>query len=247
MFAKIILVAALAAVATASVPIITSSLSMPQRIAALQGTISHDECVPCAEAMGHAIHTAAEAGWMGAWMDKICPYLQQKYGWSEELCAVAAFLIMSDVGDHLQPDAVYNCEKIGICPKLPPGSASILSANVTETLIGLVKVNVKVNVSKPTAAGAVELRMICPPLVGSGMDVLLPKYNAGLPAGVSDINFEFSATSDMFGCDLTEGGCPGTYGMKLSVCELECEDTKHQGHAVLDVDDSLTFIIPDNE
>lgn len=98
MFAKIILVAALAAVATASVPIITSSLSMPQRIAALQGTISHDECVPCAEAMGHAIHTAAEAGlahlspplsevflfklpmvtravkgWMGAWMDKICP------------------------------------------------------------------------------------------------------------------------------------------------------------------------------
>ncbi len=95
-------------------------------------------------------------------------------------------------------------------------------------------------------------------------------YNAGLPAGVSDINFEFSATSDMFGCDQTEGGCPGTYGMKLSVCELECEDTKHQGHAgalvaaavaaavaadfvslfgnaVLDVDDSLTFTIPDNE
>ena len=86
------------------------------------------------------------------------------------MCAVAAFLIMSDVGNHLQPDAVYNCEKIGtqpcfcpvhlccrmppsfspsgICPKLPPGSASILSANVTETLTGLVKVNVKLNVSK---------------------------------------------------------------------------------------------------
>jgi hypothetical protein len=69
---------------------------MPQRIAALKGTISHDECVPCEEAMGHAIHTAAEAGsarlrvcerhvflfpaltrivkgWMGTWMDKICP------------------------------------------------------------------------------------------------------------------------------------------------------------------------------
>lgn len=30
--------------------------------------------------------------------------------------------------------------------------------------------------SQPTAAGAVELRMICPPLVGAGMDVLLPKY-----------------------------------------------------------------------
>ena len=91
-------------------------------------------------------------------------------------------------------------------------------------------------------------------------------YNAGLAAGVSEINFEFTATSDMFGCDLTEGGCPGTYGMKLSVCELECEDSKHEGHAgplvavsvaadfvslfgnaVLDVDDSLTFTIPDNE
>ena len=62
-------------------------------------------------------------------------------------------------------------------------------------------------------------------------DIVVLMYNAGLPAGVSDINFEFSATSDMFGCDQTEGGCPGTYGMKLSVCELECEDTKHQGHA----------------
>jgi hypothetical protein len=89
-----------------------------------------------------------------------------------------------------------------ICPKLPPGSASILSANVTETLTGLVKVKVQVNVSKvprlhsafhpcsaplilapsrlrqPTAAGAVELRLICPPLVGAGMDVLLPKFVA---------------------------------------------------------------------
>jgi hypothetical protein len=43
----------------------------------------------------------------------VCSYLQEKYGWSEELCAVAAFLIMTDVGNHLQPDAVYNCEQIG--------------------------------------------------------------------------------------------------------------------------------------
>ena len=97
-------------------------------------------------------------------------------------------------------------------------------------------------------------------------DIFVLMYNAGIPAGVSEINFEFTATSDMFGCDLTEGGCPGTYGMKLSVCELECEDSKHEGHAgalvavsvaadfvslfgnaVLDVDDSLTFTIPDNE
>jgi hypothetical protein len=84
---------------------------------------------------------------------------------------------MSDIGNHLQPDAVYNCEQIGtstaapaafllqhlpprasappfspspagICPKLPPGSASILSANVTETISGLVKVKAMINVSK---------------------------------------------------------------------------------------------------
>ncbi len=59
MLAKILIVAALAAVAAASIPITTKSLSMTQRIAALQGT---KECVPCEEAMGHAIHTAAEAG-----------------------------------------------------------------------------------------------------------------------------------------------------------------------------------------
>jgi hypothetical protein len=90
-------------------------------------------------------------------------------------------------------------------------------------------------------------------------------YNAGLPAGIQELNFEFPASSETFDCDEVEGGCPGTYGMKLSVCELECEDTKHAGHAgalaaaahpaasvslfaiaVLDVDDSLTFTIPEN-
>ena len=81
MFAKIILVAALAAVATASVPIITSSLSMPQRIAALQGTISHDECVPCAEAMGHAIHTAAEAGLLAHLSPRLCEVFSFNYPW----------------------------------------------------------------------------------------------------------------------------------------------------------------------
>ncbi len=66
--------------------------------------------------------------------------------------------------------------------------------------------------------------------------------------------------SGTFGCD---DGCPGTYNMKLSVCELECDDSKHAGHAgaivrmlrtivltfksaVLDINDSLTFDISDD-
>jgi hypothetical protein len=57
----------------------------------------------------------------------------------------------------------------------------------------------------------------------------LLRYNAGLPAGVSEINFEFTADSETFSC--FPDPCPGTYGMKLSVCELECEDSKHAGHA----------------
>ena len=62
MLAKILVVAALAAVVTASIPIITPALSLPQRLAAVQGSVSKLQCVPCEEAMGHAIHTAAEAG-----------------------------------------------------------------------------------------------------------------------------------------------------------------------------------------
>ena len=72
----------------------------------------------------------------------------------------------------------------------------------------------------------------------------MPKFNAGLPVGVHVLNWEFSATSDLFSCDMQKGGCPGTYGMKISVCELECElDTqkKHAGNAVLDQDSTLTF------
>jgi hypothetical protein len=34
--------------------------------------------------------------------------------------------------------------------------------------------------------------------------------------------------SGTFGCD---DGCPGTYNMKLRVCELECDDSKHAGHS----------------
>jgi hypothetical protein len=98
MLAKVVVLAALIAAVSASIPI--TSISLPHRIAAIQGSISNSECVPCEEAMSHAIHTAAEAGnlfspffcmfplsalsqfisgWMGEWMFKICPYLNEKY------------------------------------------------------------------------------------------------------------------------------------------------------------------------
>ena len=72
----------------------------------------------------------------------------------------------------------------------------------------------------------------------------MPKFNAGLPVGVHVLNWEFSATSGLFDCDMQQGGCPGTYGIKISVCELECEldtEKKHEGNAVLDQDSSHTF------
>lgn len=61
MLAKAVVLAALVAVVSASIPI-TSPISLAQRLTAIQGSISHSDCVPCEEAMGHAIHTAAEAG-----------------------------------------------------------------------------------------------------------------------------------------------------------------------------------------
>ena len=107
MLAKVVVLAALVAVVSASIPItrLTRPISLPQRLAAIRGTISHSECVPCEEAMGTAIHTGAEAGqqiasddalfivcnnalptlsqfvsgWMGEWMFKICPSLNEKY------------------------------------------------------------------------------------------------------------------------------------------------------------------------
>ena len=41
----------------------------------------------------------------------------------------------------------------GACPQLPPGSAAILSANVSETLSGLVKVHATINVTKVRSKG----------------------------------------------------------------------------------------------
>ena len=62
MLAKILVVAALAAVVTASIPIITPALSLPQRLAAIQGSVSKMECVPCEDAMSEAIHEGFESG-----------------------------------------------------------------------------------------------------------------------------------------------------------------------------------------
>jgi len=89
----------------------------------------------------------------------------------------------------------------------------------------------------------VELRLVATQKSG-GLDVEMPKFSAGLPVGVHVLNWEFSATSDLFSCDMQQGGCPGTYDMKISVCELECEldtEKKHAGNAVLDQDSSHTF------
>lgn len=97
-----------------------------------------------------------------------------------------------------------------------------------------------------TAAGEVELCLVATQQSG-GLDVTMPKFNAGLPVGEHALNWEFSATSALFSCDMQKGGCPGTYGIKISVCELECElDTakKHEGNAVLDQDSSHTFQVP---
>jgi hypothetical protein len=172
-------------------------------------------------------------------MFKVCPELADKYNVSPYICSLMAYLIMVDVGNHLQPDAVYNCEKLGICPKLPPGSAQFASV-VVDQKGELVKVYANVSVANATAAGTVELRLLCPPTVGSGMDAIYNKYNAGLQAGMNNLYWEFSATSELFGCDEP---CPGTYAMKLSVCELECEDSKHAGHALLDQNNEHTFDI----
>jgi len=196
-------------------------------------------CVACEEAMGQMVHEAAESGWMSMMMFKICPELQDKYNVSPYICSLMAYLIMVDVGNHLQPDAVYNCEKLGICPKLPPGSAQFSSVAVDQKE-DLVKVYANVSVTNATAAGTVEMRLMCPPTVGSGMDVIFNKYNAGLQVGMNSVYWEFTATSQLFGCDEP---CPGTYAMKFSVCELECEDSKHAGHALLDQNNEKTFNI----
>ena len=57
---KLIVVAALAAAVYGSPSI--SSLSLAQRLSAIQNTVSISECVPCEEAMGTAIHTGADSG-----------------------------------------------------------------------------------------------------------------------------------------------------------------------------------------
>ena len=69
----------------------------------------------------------------------------------------------------------------------PRAHVTILSQKSGQSLV---KVSVTANVSQPTAAGQVMLRLINPG-VGSDDDIFLGKYNAGLPAGVQKFDWEF--------------------------------------------------------
>ena len=53
---------------------------------------------------------------------------------------------------------------------------------------------------------------------------------------------EFTADQSTFSCD-PDDPCSGTFGIKVSICELECVDNKHPGHAVLSVNSDGVFDI----
>jgi hypothetical protein len=121
-----------------------------QQAAALRpvGAKSDVTCEVCEATIGQLVHEAAEMGWMGLAMVKLCPALSQKYNIPEDLCAAVAWLLMADAFNHVVPDSVYYCEVMHVCPKLPGGSAKLTGVTVEQKdTQSLVKVQVNVTVT----------------------------------------------------------------------------------------------------
>lgn len=94
-----------------------------------------------------------------------------------------------------------------------------------------------------TSSGSVELRAI-PSKFMPNSDWILPHYNAGLAPGQHTFKWEFDPSA-IFPDQDTGKTPPGTYGLKIRICEDECDDTTHPNHSVLDIDTSHTFEVRD--
>jgi hypothetical protein len=146
------------------------------------GSSSDVTCEVCEATVGQLVHEAAEAGWMGIAMVKLCPALSQKYNIPEELCVGVAWLLMADAFDHVVPDSVYYCEVLHACPKLPGGSAVFTGISVEQKdTQSLVKVQVNVTVtSKPcdVILNISSLAFSPPPLFAVVLNIVLAICNA---------------------------------------------------------------------
>jgi len=86
--------------------------------------LAKDKCEICESHLSNAVHGGIDMIWMTTFMLEICPALLHLVcpGCSPDMsapCDAAADWLLIDIDNHLVPDGIFYCEKMGAPPHPP--------------------------------------------------------------------------------------------------------------------------------
>jgi len=184
-------------------------------------TPEFDMCPTCFELMSDAVNDLLEeilnGGVLGS-CDDLCSYLSNsiEQGVCNLVCdyvGIQAFIAAINVTD---PDPIYVCQEIDLCPVVNGGAVTTNSASVDPTKGSqgtTFTIYYTFTVTSPTGPGYVVCNIDCPDggSVGGG------EFSEGFAVGKYSISFQIQATpseQESFG--------PGNYAVGIAVCEGDC-------------------------
>jgi hypothetical protein len=103
----------------------------------LPSSFAKDKCEICESHLSNAVHGGIDMIWMTTFMLEICPALLRLVcptcgSDMAAICDAAADWLLIDIDNHVVPDGIYYCEKMGLSPPAhpsppPPAAASARS------------------------------------------------------------------------------------------------------------------------
>jgi len=184
-------------------------------------TPEFDLCPTCFSLMSDAINDLLEyilnGGVLGTCGD-LCGYLSNsiEQGVCNLLCDYVGINAFVDAINVTDPDPIYVCQEIDLCPVVNGGAVTTLNASVDPTKGAqgtTFTIYYGFKVTSPTGPGYVVVNVNCP----DGSSVGGGEFSEGFGNGAYTISFSLEASpseQESFG--------PGNYQVIVAVCEGDC-------------------------
>jgi hypothetical protein len=184
-----------------------------------QKDLPKDECTVCIEFFDEAIqellNAIANGGIIGG-CSELCVVTGTLYPVCEVLCLIIGFDAFVDLINITDPDSIYYCQYLSVCPIVPGGAANITELAVVPP-VGHAgdsfTITMDFKVTQATGTGTI-LFLVLPPDALPWGDA---EVNEGLQPNVYTARLQFTATPSE-----AEPFSPGTYIVQGAVCDGEC-------------------------
>jgi len=191
------------------------------------------ECPACInfmiDSMEILLDAIANGGIIGGCND-LCGYLPKRAEFlvCDALCDYAGIEEFVRALNKTDPDPIFVCEEINVCPKSANSSARITQVSVSPadgpegTIFDF---EMTINVTSALGTGVADLTIVPP---GKSLPFSFDLLLVAVPDGVYPINFKIQATPSE-----SEDWPVGQYNGTLSICEGFC-DSIHKYQYILD-------------